>query len=224
MSRLFVWSGGAMFVASLALCAWWYLAALGTAGLPFAPSAVLFDTFVFALFASHHSVFARDRVKAAVSRAVTDDLVRPVYVWTASVLLIAVIGLWRPVGGELYRVTGWPALLCAGVQLAGIGLIARAVRTIDPLELAGIRRDAGRGALQVAGPYRWVRHPVYLGWIVSVFGAAHMTGDRLLFAATTTVYRAAAVPWEERALLKSFGEDYRRYRQRVRWRIVPYVY
>jgi protein-S-isoprenylcysteine O-methyltransferase Ste14 len=57
-----------------------------------------------------------------------------------------------------------------------------------------------------------------------VFGAAHMTGDRLAFAAITSLYLCVAVPWEERALRQSFGAEYDRYMQQVRWRVVPYMY
>lgn len=223
MSRLFVWAGGALFVASLALCAWWYLAVLGAAH-DFQPSAVVFNAITFSLFASHHSLFARESVKTALARAVPAHLLRSVYVWIASLLLILVILAWRPSGGDLYRVTGWPALLFAAAQLAGLGLIAGAVKTISPLELAGIRPHQSKDELQVVGPYRWVRHPLYLGWVIAVFGAAHMTGDRLAFAAITTIYLMVAVPWEERSLRKSFGDEYRRYQERVRWRIVPYLY
>ena len=59
-----------------------------------------------------------------------------------------------------------------------------------------------------SGPYRWVRHPLYLGWLLMVFGAAHMTGDRLVFAAITTIYLLVAIPWEERSLRRSFGAAY----------------
>jgi protein-S-isoprenylcysteine O-methyltransferase Ste14 len=72
--------------------------------------------------------------------------------------------------------------------------------------------------------YGLVRHPLYLGWTMCVFGAAHMTGDRLGFAIITTAYLVVAVPWEERSLRRSFGEDYDRYVRTVRWRIVPFIY
>jgi protein-S-isoprenylcysteine O-methyltransferase Ste14 len=129
-----------------------------------------------------------------------------------------------PVGGELYRIGGAWAFANAAVQLYGIWLIAQSVRGIDPLELAGIRRETARGPLQTGGPYGLVRHPLYFGWVLAVFGAAHMTGDRLAFAALTTLYLVIAIPWEERSLVKSFGEDYRRYARQVRWRIVPFIY
>ena len=103
-------------------------------------------------------------------------------------------------------------------------LIALAVRTIDPLELAGIRRPAGGQTLQIMGPYRLVRHPLYLGWVLIVFGAARMTGDRLTFAVISCEYLAIAVVWEERSLEREFGQAYVRYKEQVRWRIVPYVY
>ena len=57
-----------------------------------------------------------------------------------------------------------------------------------------------------------------------VCGAAHMTGDRLLFAATTTVYLVVAIPWEERSLRRSFGDSYARYMRDVRWRMIPFIY
>jgi protein-S-isoprenylcysteine O-methyltransferase Ste14 len=236
MSRLFVWLGGALFVTSLGLTTWWYLIVLAVPGRDLldmwrgrhlfdrGPASLVFDLAIFSAFALHHSVFAREPVKAALAHLCPKPLLRSVYVWTASLLLAAVVVLWSAIGGDLYRVTGWRAALFGVVQLAGVAIIARAVATIDPLELAGIRNQIRNEVLQVTGPYRWVRHPLYLGWVLAAFGAPHMTGDRLAFAAITTIYLMLAVPWEERSLLKSFGDDYRRYQERVRWRIVPYVY
>jgi protein-S-isoprenylcysteine O-methyltransferase Ste14 len=57
-----------------------------------------------------------------------------------------------------------------------------------------------------------------------VFGAPHMTGDRLGFAALTTGYLIAAIPWEERSLRQSFGDDYVRYSRDVKWRMIPFIY
>ena len=59
---------------------------------------------------------------------------------------------------------------------------------------------------------------------MATLGAAHMTGDRLTFATVTSAYLFVAVPWEERSLIQSFGDDYLRYQRLVRWRIVPFIY
>jgi protein-S-isoprenylcysteine O-methyltransferase Ste14 len=152
-------------------------------------------------------------------------LLRSFYVWVASLLLIAVDLLWRPIGGTLYDISAWAAWPFGIVQLAGVGVIARSVRAIDPLELAGIRNPKmSNDELQTAGVYRLVRHPIYFGWVLIVFGTAHMTGDRLAFAVLTTAYLLIAMPWEEQSLEREFGMAYQRYKQQVRWRIVPYVY
>src|SRR5207244_2934466 len=113
-----------------------------------------------------------------VLRIVPRPLLRSTYVWTASILLMLVCWFWNRVGGTVFAVTGMRIWLHAMFQLVGVWLIARAVATIDPLELAGIRQETRRGALQIEGPYRIVRHPLYLGWLMVTFGAAHMTGDR----------------------------------------------
>ena len=224
MPALFKWSGGAIFIISLAVCLWFYLFVFGAAH-PWMGSAPLAaDALLITIFAIHHSVFARGGVKELMARAIPEPLLRSVYVWIASALLISVCLLWRRVGGEIYSSTGWLAIVHAALQLVGIALIAQSVRAIDPLELAGIRPPSGHDRLQVGGPYRLVRHPLYFGWVLASFGAAHMTGDRLTFAAMTSLYLAIAIPWEERSLVGSFGDAYRRYQQQVRWRMIPFIY
>jgi methanethiol S-methyltransferase len=237
MGRLTAWLGGGVFVASLAVCAWWYFVALGRvaqdvggaqgAGVAsgFSP-AILFNTLLLTIFALHHSLFAREAIKRRLSM-IPAHLIRTVYVWVASLLLLAVIAFWRPIGGSLYAARGPLALALVVVEMIGLWLIARAVQGIDALELAGIRaaaRERPPDPLQTGGPYRIVRHPLYLGWMLLLFGVPHMTGDRLLFAAVTSLYLVIAIPLEERSLVQSFGDEYRRYRSRVRWRVIPFVY
>jgi len=223
-ARVFVWLGGALFASSLSLCAWRYVFMMGRR-LPSAgwrPLAI--DAALITIFAVHHSLFARDRVKTWIARSIPVALVRSTYVWIASALLILVCVWWRPIGGELYAATGLLALALAAVQLLGLMITAGGVARIDPLELAGIRPSSRSAGLQVDGPFRWVRHPLYTGWLLMVFGAAHMTGDRLAFALMTTGYLVVAIPFEERSLRRSFGEDYRRYVEAVRWRMIPFIY
>jgi protein-S-isoprenylcysteine O-methyltransferase Ste14 len=228
--RAFVWLGGALFVGSLAYCAWWFLVRLSrpfdaAQGEPMtAWGSFAVDILLVTVFAVHHSVLAREGVKARVARLIPAPLVRSAYVWIASLLLIMVCALWAPIGGDIYHATGWRAVIHAAIQLSGVWLIAQSVRGIDPLELAGIRRESARGPLQVRGPYAIVRHPLYFGWVLALFATAHMTGDRLAFAVITTLYLVIAIPWEERSLVRSFGDDYIRYTRQVRWRIVPFIY
>src|SRR5947207_145229 len=92
------------------------------------------------------------------------------------------------------------------------------------LFVLGRSEPRGGGPLVTSGPYQLVRHPLYLGWALAVFGTPHMTGDRLAFAVLSTAYLALAVPFEERSLARDFPAEYERYRRAVRWRIVPFIY
>jgi protein-S-isoprenylcysteine O-methyltransferase Ste14 len=219
----FVWSGGVMFVTALALTGYTF-AVTWARVLPFDAAAVAIDSVLFSVFALHHSVFARESVKHRLTSLVPEPLLRSVYVWLASLLLVAVCLAWRPVGGELYALEGLPRYACAAAQLLGVAIIAGAVRVIDPLELAGIRQHSGADALQIVGPYRHVRHPIYSGWLLVTFGAAHMTGDRLIFAGISTMYLLIAMPFEEGSLKMSFGRVYEDYTRQVPYRVIPYVY
>jgi protein-S-isoprenylcysteine O-methyltransferase Ste14 len=222
--RAFVWAGGTVFVASLIATAWLYTFHFGAAE-PFhgwRPVAV--DAVLLSIFASHHSVFARDAVKTRLARVIPGHLLRSVYVWVASLLLIAVCASWRRVGGELYRTSSVVYLCAVAADLVGVWLIAQSVRALSALELAGIRTAVRDEPLTYGGVYGFVRHPLYLGWMLIVFVTPHLTGDRLAFAVLTTAYLWIAIPWEERALERSHGNAYRQYKNRVRWRVVPGVY
>jgi protein-S-isoprenylcysteine O-methyltransferase Ste14 len=172
----------------------------------------------------HHSLLARPWARRLVVRVLPDDLVRTSYVWIGSLLLIAMCVFWRPVGDILYHANGLPAVVLRVVQLLGVVIGALAVRRISVRELAGLTPAGSVDELEYGGPYRLVRHPLYLGWVLFFFGASHMTGDRLLFAVVSTVYLIIAMPFEEAGLQRQFGERYLEYRRNVRWRLIPYIH
>jgi hypothetical protein len=221
--------GGLLFAAALLYFAVSYLwrfeaAPAGSALL----RPVLIDIALFSAFALHHSVFARAGLKAWVRRRVPPVLERSVYVWISSALFAAVCVWWQPVPGHLWQAEGvLRAMLLAGQVAAGVATLA-AARRLDVFELAGVRQvvqgEAPARALDDTGPYSLVRHPIYLAWIALVWLAPAMTGTRLVFAAVSTGYLLAAIPFEERDLRRTFGDDYVAYSRKVRWRVLPYVF
>lgn len=227
-------AGGALvFVAALAVGTWRFVA-LGTPP-AYGPlgEGLLINTILFGAFALHHSVLAREPLKAWVSRRLSPPLERPAYVWVASLLFVIVCLAWRPIAGTLYVLPSPWSWLAGAVQLAGGILTVDAARRIDLRVLAGLRPDpslAPRGPapadaeLVAAGGYRLVRHPIYLGWVLLVWAASDMTMGRVVFAAISTAYLVVAVPFEERSLRRRFGAGYAAYAARVRWRIVPGLY
>jgi protein-S-isoprenylcysteine O-methyltransferase Ste14 len=227
------WGGGATFVASLAYFLHAYLVRFGRPA-PDGPAAraVVVDVALFTAFALHHSAFARAGVKAAAIRLAGPRLERSVYTWIASALFIAVCAWWQPVPGIIYRVEGAGRWVAYGVQAAGIILTYLGSRAIDPLDLAGIRQvlpprhgtAPARPPLVTSGVFRIVRHPLYFGWALLLFGAPTMTATRFVFAVVSTLYLAVAIPWEEQGLIRSFGPAYTAYRARVRWRMIPFLY
>ena len=231
-SLVFAWCGAALFALSLVFFLYSYLVQFGAAAAP-GPFArpLLIDAALFTLFALHHSVFARARVKSRVQGLAPAGLERSLFTWIASVLFVLVCALWRAVPGELYRLTGGFAALGYAVQATGLILTARGSARLDVLDLAGVRsalarpdRPPDRVSLETTGLYGFVRHPIYFAWVLFVFGAPQMTMTRFVFATISTAYLAMAIPFEERALVAAFGQPYRDYQQRVRWRMIPGVY
>jgi protein-S-isoprenylcysteine O-methyltransferase Ste14 len=223
------WVGGTAFVASLLYVLYFYFVRLGWSGASGSwIQPLAFDVTLFTLFAVHHSVMPRRRMKEWFTSVAPAVLERSGYVWVSSVLLAIVCIAWRDLPGVAYQVTGSWSWALRLVQVAGIVLTIRASARLDVLDLAGIRQVQSRSRqpmpLQLGGPYTLVRHPIYLGWVAMVFAAPDMTSNRLAFATISTLYLFIATPIEERSLERAFGDSYREYRRRVRWRIVPGIY
>jgi hypothetical protein len=240
------WAGAALFLASLIYFAYFYLVWLGQpeAAIPRVDPAiaVLIDVLLFTVFALHHSLFARSGAKAWIARRVPRGLERALYVWVASLLFMSVCWLWQPVPGVAWQTSGPARWLLLGVQAAGVLLTIRSASRIDIWDLAGVRqaraavsspsppqepalsRVSGEPILEIGGPYRWVRHPIYFGWVLIVFAAPMMTANRLLFASISTLYLVIAIPFEERLLREEFGPAYAAYQRGVRWRLLPGVW
>jgi protein-S-isoprenylcysteine O-methyltransferase Ste14 len=221
--------GGAAFAASLAYFLYAYLVRFGvttTDGAGWRP--VLIDIALFSAFALHHSLFARTPLKDWVRRVASPLLERSLYTWVASAMFAGVCWWWMPVPGELYRLEGYWRWLAWGIQAAGLLLTFLGSRALDVLELAGVRAVlTARPAhvpLKTSGVFAIVRHPLYFGWALFTFGAPDMTATRALFAVVSTAYLALAIPWEERALVTTFGPEYEAYRRTTRWRMLPGVY
>ncbi len=222
--------GAVVFLASLGYLTFTYGVTFGrpTPG-PVAPLDALLDGLLLAAFCLHHSAFARLPVRRWMASRVGADLERSVYVTVASLLLIAVCALWRPLPGVLWTIPAPMSWALPVVQGLGVLLVLVAARQVDGLILAGLRparppADRAGAVFTRQGPYGWVRHPIYLGWCLVVIGATPMTASRALFAGLSLVYIVVAIPLEERTLRAIAPEAYAAYAREVRWLLLPGVY
>jgi len=226
--RAIAWAGAALFVASLLHFAWRYFGPYGhQADGTDVLRPVLVNLLLFSTFALHHSVLARSGAKALITRVVPPVLERMTFVWVASLLFIVVCAWWQPVPGVLWQTSGAMVWVMRTLSFFGAALTLRSAAMLDMFELAGTRAfmaPRAAGELKDHGPYRVVRHPIYLAWLFLVWTPSTMTGTQLTFAAISTAYLVIAIPFEERSLLKSIGPAYAAYLTRVRWRMLPFLY
>lgn len=192
--------------------------------------AIIWNVLLFSVFAIHHSVFARSGIRDAIQRR-WPRLERSLYVWVASLFLIATCALWRPVAGDVWLLYGWPAIFLRLLHVGGIVLAVMSAAAIDIWELSGVKqirdggsRDGADAEFKTTGPYGAVRHPIYSGWFLIVFAVPHMTMTRLVFAVVSSVYVLIAIPFEERSLVASSEGAYDRYKKKVRFRLVPGIF
>lgn len=231
-ARVFAWFGAALFLAALGWCGWsftvrWGMYPLDARLWP----AALHNAALFSAFALHHSLFSRLGIRERVRRLTGPASERSAYVWLASLLFIGMCWLWEPVLGVWWQVTGATAWDGRIVQAMGVLLTVAGARAIDVLELAGLRqlegplRAGGTPAVfKTTGVYGLVRHPIYLGWVLMVFGEPTMTATRGVFAVVSTLYLIVAIPLEERSLAATAGPAYDEYRKAVRSRLIPFIW
>ncbi len=195
----------------------------GTARLPLG-QALAIDLGLLTLFAVQHSVMARPAFKLVWTRVVHPALERPIYVLASSLCLIAMFALWQPLGGVIWSFESPLARGAAWTAFGfGWGLVLLTTFLINHFDLFGLRQVwfALRGLpyrplrFVQPGPYRLVRHPLYVGWLFAFWSTPTMTGAHLAFALVTTAYILVAIRLEERDLVAEHGAAYESYRRRV---------
>jgi protein-S-isoprenylcysteine O-methyltransferase Ste14 len=193
---------------------------------PHAPTVVaaIVDLILISLFGLQHSAMARPAFKRWWTRIVPPQMERSVYVLSASIMLIILFVGWRPIDAIVWNVTN-PAFSSILWLLFWAGWLTVLVSTflINHFELFGLQqawfhvRGRQEQAPQMREPslYRFVRHPMMLGFFFAFWAAPEMTAGHLLLALGMSAYILVALRYEERDLVGLFGDDYENYRGRV---------
>jgi len=182
------------------------------------------DVLLLGVFAVQHSVMARRGFKRWWTGFIPPAVERSTYVLAASLAVALLLWQWRPIPSIVWAVdnpSGW--ILLYLISALGWVTLLTSTFLINHFELFGLQQvfNYWRGArvepaaFKTPALYKYVRHPLYLGFILAFWATPRMTQGHLLFAAATTAYIFVGIFFEERDLIAHFGDEYRRYRQRV---------
>ena len=193
--------------------------------------ALLIDAALLGIFAVQHSVMARPAFKRLLTRFIPEAAERSTYVLMSSLALILVFRFWAPMGGVVWNVQNpvGRALLQFGFAFGWLTVLVTTF-LINHFDLFGLRQvwkffrreEATPLKFVTPGPYKMVRHPLYVGWLFSFWCAPQMTLAHLVFAVLTTAYILIAIRLEERDLVTAHGDDYIEYRRKTPM-LVPHL-
>ncbi len=186
--------------------------------------AVGINIFLLALFGLQHSLMSREFVKNFLKKLVPEDLERSTYVHGANIAMASLLVFWQPIPILLWDVNHTMlADILWGAFALGFVIVVWAVSSIDLFELWGVRQSwawfKGKPYQELPMKTHWlyeqVRHPQYLGIFLAIWFGPYMTVGHILFAVGFTTYIWIGLRYEERDLIRRYGEGYKDYQQRV---------
>jgi protein-S-isoprenylcysteine O-methyltransferase Ste14 len=187
-------------------------------------AAIPYNLLLLSLFAIQHSVMARQSFKKWWTQYIPASIERSTYVLFASLCLMLLFWQWRPMPAIVWQISE-PDVAAAVATLSFVGWVIVFTSTfmINHFELFGLHQVANNlTGREMPAPrfrtplyYNFVRHPIYLGFIIAFWAAPAMTVGHLLFAAVTTAYIFVGIFLEEHDLVEMFGDEYRQYKKRV---------
>ena len=186
--------------------------------------ALVVNTLLLGMFALQHSVMARPGFKAWWTRFVPIPAERSTYVMFTNLALILLFWQWRPMGGVIWEVQDPTARgIFHGLYAAGWLIVLGTTFLLNHFDLFGLRQVwlylCGQPyttlGFKTPGPYKVVRHPLYVGWLIAFWATPTMTTAHLVFAVGMTLYILVAIRFEERDLVEHHGEPYADYRRTV---------
>ncbi|HEX4330647.1 MAG TPA: hypothetical protein VH040_00790 [Usitatibacter sp.] len=186
--------------------------------------AIVVDVALLGIFAVQHSIMARRGFKRWWTRFVPEVVERSTFVLAATAALALLLWQWQPIPEPVvWSVDGAVARAMLCLFWIGWGVVLLSTFLINHFELFGLRQAArGFAGAAMVEPkfrtplfYRYVRHPLYLGFVLTFWSVPIMTAGHLLFSVGTTGYILVGIWFEERDLVHQFGETYLRYREQV---------
>jgi len=186
-------------------------------------TALAIDAGLLTIFAVQHSVMARKGFKEWWTKIVPKPVERSTYVLFASAALALLFWQWRPLGATIWEVSGVGRTALLSVSMAGWLIVFISTWLTSHWDLFGLRqawlyatgRDNPALEFTTRGFYRFARHPIYLGFTIAFWATPRMTLGHLVFAVATLGYMLVAIQLEERDLIRTYGDTYRAYRERV---------
>lgn len=185
---------------------------------------ILINASLLLLFALQHSIMARPAFKRRWTKIIPSHLERSTYVLMASLCLLLMMWQWRPLGGTVWQVESQALKIALLISFClGWTVVLVSTFLINHFDLFGLRQvwlyfnGKSYSDLPFRVPifYRYVRHPLYLGFLIAFWSTPVMTIAHLLFAVLTTGYIFTAIQFEEKDLLTHFGDKYRFYKTKV---------
>jgi len=186
--------------------------------------ALAIDAGLLAVFALQHSIMARRWFKQMWTRWVPEPAERSTYVLFSSLALLLMFAEWRPIGLVVWDAGSGPlGWMLTGGFAAGLAIVLLSTFLINHFDLFGLRqvwlylrgREYTHLPFRTPFFYRYVRHPLYVGWLLTFWCAPVMTVAHLFFALMTTAYILIAIRFEESDLVAQHGRAYLKYRERV---------